>query len=393
MAIRPIPDPDIESAPSSLLPETARKGRGAISNRPGRFEPGDRPREDDGWQGNAAICGEEDEDQPPPLATTVGIDASRSIIVRHDSPDLPFFQTINPYRGCEHGCIYCFARPSHAYLGHSPGLDFETRLYRKPEAARLLRAEFSRPSYRPAIIALGANTDLYQPIERRYRITRSLLEVFSEFSHPLGITTKSHNVTADIDILADLARRHLVKVFVSVTTLNRDLARRLEPRASTPKRRLAAIAALAKAGIPVGVSVSPIIPGLTDSEIESIIAEAAAAGAESAHWAPLRLPREVKDLFIEWLAANEPLKAARILELIRDVHGGRLYNAQFGQRMTGSGPYAEMLHQRILLAIRRHGLDRPRRALDLTQFRVPRMAGAQGDLFARDGGEQRVENR
>jgi DNA repair photolyase len=360
------------------LPDQAVKGRGAVSNRPGRFEPGQRPREDDGW----AMPGDHgEEDDAPPLRTTVAIDASRSIISRNQSPDIPFEQSINPYRGCEHGCVYCFARPTHAYLGHSPGLDFESKLYVKPEAAKLLEAELRKPGYKPAMIAMGTNTDPYQPIERRYQVTRQILEVLNAFNLPVGITTKSANVTRDIDILSDMAKRNLAKVYVSVTTLDRDLARELEPRASTPTRRIAAIKALAEAGIPVGVSVAPVIPVLTDPEIERIIEAGAAAGATSVNWTILRLPLEIKDLFIEWLKAHAPLKVDHVLNLVKDTHGGVIYRSEFGKRMRGDGPYADLIRMRVAKAANRLGLNRYRWDVDLTQFRVPKKPSPQGDLF------------
>src|SRR6185369_15652885 len=284
---------DLAPAPDTALPALARKGRGAVTNRPGRFEPGDRPLEDDGW------LLQENEDDLPPLRTTVGLDTSKSIITSNSSPDVPFNQSINPYRGCEHGCIYCFARPTHAFLGLSPGLDFESRLYYKPNAAKLLDKELRRRGYRPQLIAIGTNTDPYQPIERRYRIMRSILQVLSDFNHPVAITTKSANILRDLDILTSMARRRLVHVALSVTSLYNALARTLEPRASAPHRRLSAIKELASAGIPVSVSVAPIIPALTDHEIEAIIAAAFKAGARGVNWVLLRLPREIKDLFEE----------------------------------------------------------------------------------------------
>jgi DNA repair photolyase len=367
---------DPEGAPEAALPAQARKGRGAVSNRPGRYEPGDRPAEDDGWPRA------EEEEGLPPLRTVVGLDASKTIISRNDSPDIPFDQSINPYRGCEHGCIYCFARPTHAYLGHSPGLDFETRLYHKPNAAKLLEKELRRPSYRPSLIALGANTDPYQPIERRYRLTRSILQVLSDFNHPVGITTKSANVLRDIDLLTSMARRRLVHVAISVTSLNADIARQLEPRASAPHRRLAAIKQLAAAGIPVSVSVAPIIPALTDHEIEAIIEAAVKNGARGVNWTLLRLPLEIKDLFEEWLEAHVPDRADHVLNLVKDCHGGQIYSSQWGSRMKGSGPYAEMIRQRVEQAAKRHGIGARDWRLDLSRFAVPRAASAQPDLFS-----------
>ncbi|HVO04022.1 MAG TPA: PA0069 family radical SAM protein [Candidatus Cybelea sp.] len=366
---RPLAKPTPEAIPDSPI-----KGRGAISNRPGRYEPGDRPREDDGWNWL-------DEADVPKLKTTVATDRAKTIISRNDSPDIPFEQSINAYRGCEHGCIYCFARPTHVYLGHSPGLDFESRLYVKPMAAQLLEAELRKPGYRPSVIAMGTNTDPYQPIERRYRITRQILEVLDAFNHPVGITTKSANVLRDAELLASMAKRRLAKVYVSVTTLDGELARAMEPRASTPELRLKAIAGLKAAGVPVGVSVAPIIPALTDAEIERIIERAAEAGAESVNWTMLRLPLEIKDLFQEWLQAHAPLKAKHVLDLLREVHGGEIYRAEFGKRMSGSGPYAELIRQRVLACTRKFDLNRYRWDVDYTLFKVPPRPSPQGDLF------------
>ncbi|HVJ41690.1 MAG TPA: PA0069 family radical SAM protein [Dongiaceae bacterium] len=370
---------DLTPAPNPTLPSKARKGRGAVSNHAGRFEPGERPLEDDGW-----LVQEEDSDQPP-LRTTVGLDTSKTIISRNDSPDVPFYQSINPYRGCEHGCIYCFARPTHAYLGHSPGLDFESRLYYKPNAAKLLEKELRRPGYRPQLIALGTNTDPYQPIERRYRIMRSILQVMSDFQHPIGITTKSANILRDLDLLTSLARRRLVHVAISVTTLSGDLARSMEPRASAPHRRIAAIKELTGAGVPVSISVAPIIPGLTDPEIEAIIAAGIKAGARGVNWILLRLPLEIKGLFEEWLQAHAPDRAAHVLNLMRECHGGQIYSSAFGSRMRGQGPYAEMIKQRVEQAAKRHGVGDRDWRLDLSRFRPPAGTSTQPDLFSAFG--------
>jgi DNA repair photolyase len=375
--------------PEIALPAMARKGRGAVTNRAGRFERGERPLEDDGWQrsdnaetpvtaltfrGAPVRLGKDEqagEDDLPPLRTSVALDSAKSIISRNQSPDIPFDQSINPYRGCEHGCIYCYARPSHAFLGHSPGLDFETRLYMKADAAQLLERELRRPGYRPTVIALGANTDPYQPIERRYRLTREILEVLSAYNHAAGITTKSANVTRDIDILADMARRKLMKVYISVTTLDRELARLMEPRASAPAKRLEAIRSLSDAGVPVGISVAPIIPALTDHEIEAIVKAGAEAGASSVSWTVLRMPLEIKELFSEWLEAHHPLKARRIMDLVRDCHGGALYKSDFGTRMKGTGPYAALIRRRVLTAARRYGLDGYKWDIDTARFAIP----------------------
>src|SRR5690606_20442510 len=345
--------PDDASPRIPPRPPLARKGRGAASNAAGRFEPYRHEAEDDGWGAP--------EEEVPALRTTVHVDAARTIITRNDSPDIPFDRSINPYRGCEHGCVYCYARPSHAYLGLLPGLDFETRLYRKPDAAALLRKELRAPGYRPAPIALGTNTDPYQPIERRERVTRAILEVLAECAHPVTIVTKSARIERDLDLLAPMARRHLVQVYLSVTTLEHELARRLEPRASSPSRRLAAIAALSRAGIPTGVMVAPVIPVLTDGEMEAILAAAREAGASSAGYVLLRLPHEVKDLFKEWLAVHAPLSAERVMARVRETRAGKENDPRFGTRMRGQGVYAQALAQRFRLACRRLGLARRER--------------------------------
>ncbi len=363
--------------------KSLRRGRGAASNASGRYEAESRVQVDDGW---GAACGDgwDEAERPPPLRTQVGIDSSRTIIARNESPDLNFDRSINPYRGCEHGCVYCFARPTHAWLGLSPGLDFESRLFAKPEAAALLEKELRRPAYACRTMALGTNTDPYQPVEREMGITRSVLEVLSRFRHPLGIVTKSALVARDTDILSEMAKRNLCKVYLSVTTLDRGLARAMEPRAATPGRRLETIAALAAAGVPVGVMVAPTIPGLTDHEMESILKAAREAGADEAGYIALRLPLEIKDLWAEWLAENRPNHARRVMALLRDMRGGRDYDATFGKRMTGTGPIAQALAQRFAIARRRLGYrDAPRR-LDTAQFTRPpaRGRGAQLDLFA-----------
>ncbi len=362
-----------------------RRGRGAGANPTGRFEREERVSVYDGWDPPAT---EETEAPAGATPTRLDVDAARTILARNDSPDVGFDRSINPYRGCEHGCIYCYARPSHAYLGLSPGLDFETRLFWKPEAAALLRRELSRRGYRPAPIALGANTDPYQPIERRLRSTRAILEVLAEFRHPFGIVTKSALVLRDLDLLAPLARRGLCRVTVSVTTLDHRLARAMEPRASTPERRLAAIRGLAAAGVPTQINVAPIIPGLTDHEIERLVAAGADAGASSAGWTMLRLPYEVADLFEDWLRTHRPERADRVLSLVRQTRGGKLNDPHFGGRMRGEGPVAAIIAARMRAAIRRHGLAPEQGAdrrlwihLDTSQFRVP---SDQADLFARD---------
>ncbi|MFQ5983992.1 MAG: PA0069 family radical SAM protein [Alphaproteobacteria bacterium] len=354
-------------------PRLYRKGRGAVSNPAGRFEPFMRESVDDGW-GNS-------EEEPAPLKTTVQPDASRTIITRNQSPDVPFDRSINPYRGCEHGCVYCFARPTHAYLGLSPGQDFESRLFAKPDAPALLEEELARLDYRCRVIALGTNTDPYQPIERTYRITRRILEVLAASDHPVGITTKSALITRDIDILAPMAAKGLAAAFISVTTLDRGLARRLEPRAPTPALRLKTVRALTAAGIPTGIMVAPVIPGLTDDEIEAILEAGAAAGATSSAYVLLRLPYEIKDLFREWLAVHAPLKAERVVHLVRSCHGGKDYDSRFGQRKTGSGPYAALIHRRFHLACRRLGLNRRELKLDSSRFRPPPREGEQLTLL------------
>jgi len=369
-------DPDeVQPAARISLPDLPRKGRGAVSNRPGRYERGDRPREDDGWSDPA------DDDDLPPLATTVTIDATRSAIAWNESPDLGFDRSINPYRGCEHGCVYCFARPTHAWLGLSPGLDFETKLFAKPEAPRLLAEELAKPGYKPALMALGTNTDPYQPIERQMKITRGVLETLFAFNHPVGIVTKSALVLRDVDILAPMARKGLASVTLSVTTLDRDLARNLEPRAATPPRRLETIRRLAEAGVPVGVLAAPMIPALNDAEMEAIFEASAEAGATAAGYVLLRLPLEIKDLFAEWLAAHAPGKAQHVLSLVRQTRRGNLYVDEFGERMRGHGPYAELLQRRCKLALKRLGLEHRRVKHRTDLFQVPPHKGQQMALF------------
>jgi DNA repair photolyase len=358
-------------------PQTERhKGRGALSNRSGRFEREARERVDDGWDGPA----QDPEEAPAAPVTVLAADATRTIITRNTSPDVGFRRSVNPYRGCEHGCIYCFARPTHAFLGLSPGLDFETRIFHKPDAPALLRAELGRRGYVPETIALGANTDPYQPAERRLMLTRRILEVLAECRHPVGIITKSALVTRDIDILSRMAEDGLVLVCVSVTTLDRRLAGAMEPRAAAPHRRLEAIRALSAAGVPVAVLSSPIIPGLNDHEIEAILEAAAAAGAKSANYVLLRLPLEIKELFEEWLRGHAPDRAERVLSLIRQCRDGALYQAGFGTRMKGTGVLAELVARRFDLACRRLGLGRRHWRLNAARFRPP-AAGGQLDLF------------
>ncbi len=348
------------------------KGRGAVSNASGRFENQRREAFDDGWD-------QANEPARPP--TEVQIDSSRSVLVYNESPDVPFDCSLNPYRGCEHGCIYCFARPTHAYLGLSPGLDFETRLFSKPDAAALLENELRKPGYRCQTVALGVNTDAYQPLERRLGITRSVLEVLQAYRHPLAIVTKSALVERDIDILREMAADDLVSVNVSVTTLDAELARRLEPRAAAPRRRLRTIETLAEAGIPVSVLVAPIIPVLTDPELDSILTAARDAGAASAGYILLRLPLEVNELFQQWLQAHYPQKAAHVMTRVRDTRGGKDYDSRFGLRMRGSGAFADMIAQRFRLACRKLDLHPRDFELNTADFRVPPRSGDQLGLF------------
>jgi DNA repair photolyase len=353
-----------------------RKGRGAVSNESGRYEAVAREAFDDGWD----LGG----DPLPPLRTTVTIDRSKTIIARNTSPDLPFDRSINPYRGCEHGCVYCFARPTHAYLGLSPGLDFESKLFVKPQAAALLDAELRKPGYQCATLQLGSNTDPYQPLERKFEITRQILQVLDRFNHPVGITTKAAAVTRDLDILAPMAERSLAAVAISVTTLDRTLARKLEPRAPTPEKRLAAIRELSAAGIPVSIMVAPMIPALNDGELERIVEAGAAAGATAAHYTLLRLPLEISGLFEEWLETHAPLKAKHVLSLIRQCRDGGLNHAEFGTRFSGTGEYARLLSQRFRLARNRAGLTEASAAdfqLRTDLFNPPPRPGDQLTLF------------
>ncbi|HVH75171.1 MAG TPA: PA0069 family radical SAM protein [Stellaceae bacterium] len=357
--------------PAATVP---RKGRGAQTNDSGRFEPLRREAFDDGWGTG--------EDVPAPLATTLSVDATRTIIARNDSPDIGFDRSINPYRGCEHGCIYCYARPSHAYLGLSPGLDFETRIFYKPQAAALLASELGKKGYSCRPLALGSNTDPYQPAERKLGITRAILDVLRDFRHPVTIVTKSALVQRDLDILGEMAAQGLAIVTVSLTTLDRALARRMEPRAATPQRRLETIAALAAGGVPVGVLAAPMIPALNDSELEAILEAARDAGAGLAGYTMLRLPLELKALFKEWLQAHFPDKAQHVLSLVAQSHGGRLYDSAWGTRMRGSGPYAEMIGARFDRACRRLGLAaRMPFSLDNSRFRPPPQKGDQLSLL------------
>src|SRR6202040_3819059 len=358
--------------PGSLVDRERRRGRGSLSNASGRYEPVARVAFDDGWQGLEEL---------PPFKTTVTADSTRKIITRNDSPDIGFDRSINPYRGCEHGCVYCFARPSHAYLGLSPGLDFESKLFAKPDAPRLLERELSAPRYSPRVIAIGTNTDPYQPIERRYEVMRGILEVLERAGHPVGIVTKSALVTRDIDILARMARRNLVKVALSVTSLDPKLARVMEPRAATPARRLEALRQLAAAGVPTSVMVAPVIPAINDSEIERILDTAAALGVKGAGYVLLRLPLEVRDIFREWLTANFPDRARHVFKLVRDMRGGKDYDATFGKRMTGSGPIAWMIGRRFAAACEKLGLNAGMSKLTTEHFAPPPRRAEQLRLF------------
>jgi len=349
-----------------------RRGRGARSNHTGRFEAERREAFDDGWEGLGDLDA---------FKTEVHEEPARTIITRNDSPDISFDRSINPYRGCEHGCVYCYARPTHCFLGHSAGLDFETKLYAKTDAAKLLERELAHPRYAPETIALGTNTDPYQPIERERKITRQVLEVLERTGHPVGIVTKSALVVRDIDILERMAARGLAKVALSVTTLDRRIARAMEPRAPTPTKRLEAVRQLSQAGIPTSVMIAPIIPALTDPEIERILEAAHAAGAREAGYVLLRPPLEIKELFREWLETEFPDRAERVIHLLQSMHGGRDYVAEFGVRQRGRGPYADQISMRFRLACKRLGLNADRRTLRTDLFAAPVLAGQQMRLF------------
>ncbi len=368
IALRKAPDSESFPLETGGVAAGRRHGRGAQTNRSGRYEPVGYEPVEDGWES----LGELDA-----LSTEVQEVPARRIITRNESPDIGFDRSINPYRGCEHGCIYCFARPTHAFLGLSPGLDFETKLFAKTNAAEALTRELADPRYQVRTIAIGTNTDPYQPIERRYRIMRRILEVLSAANHPVGIVTKSTLVLRDLDLLSSMAERGLVKVALSVTTLDRRLARAMEPRASTPDKRLETVQRLADAGVPTSVMVAPVIPGLTDMEMERILERAAASGARQAGYVLLRLPLEIGDLFTEWLKANCPDRANRVLSLMRSTRGGRLYEAKWGERMTGEGPYAWIIGRRFELAAERLGLNEQSVALRTDLFTPPTLPGQQ----------------
>lgn len=354
------------------------RARGASDARQGRFESLTREDYDDGWR--------EDDETPPAIQTCVSEEVARSIISTNNSPDVPFEQSVNPYRGCEHGCIYCYARPSHSYLELSPGIDFETRLFAKTNAVELLRQELAKPRYVPKPIALGANTDCYQPIERKYRLTRGIVELLAECRHPLTIVTKSALVERDLDLLAPMARENLARVYVSISTLDRTLSRRLEPRAASPQRRLDTLRALASAGVPCGVMVAPVIPALSDKSIEEVLEASFAAGATSAAYIVMRLPHELKGLFRDWLSRNYPLRADHVMSIVQQMRGGRDNDPQFGGRMTGTGLLAELTSRRFTIACKRLGLDygakggREAPPLETGRFRAP-VSGGQLALF------------
>jgi len=368
MTARFIPPRSATPLPEPLRP----RGRGAASNDAGRYESGTREPFDDGWTR---------EEKPAQLKTTLIRDRSRTIITTNDSPDLGFNRSINPYRGCEHGCIYCYARPSHAWWGYSAGLDFESVIFFKPDGASLLEKAFRKPGYRPEPLVIGANTDPYQPVERRLRITRSLLEICLKFRHPVSLITKSAGVLRDLDLLGELAASGLARAAVSLTTLDGKLARDMEPRAAAPARRLEAIKALSAAGVPVTVMTAPVIPGLNDHEIEALLEAAAGAGAGSAGYVLLRLPLEVRDLFEDWLKRARPGRAAKVMSLVRQTHGGRDYDARWHVRGTGEGPVAQLIAQRFRAAVRRFGLNAPQPKLRCDLFERPLETGDQPSLF------------
>jgi DNA repair photolyase len=360
-----------EAAAPARVEPARRRGRGTVTNASGRYESEARERFDDGWESGAEL---------PPFRTEVTEEKARSIITRNQSPDISFDRSVNPYRGCEHGCVYCFARPTHAYMGLSPGLDFESKLFVKAGAAQLLERELSVPGYQPKTLAIGTNTDPYQPIERERRVMRQVLEVLARANHPVGIVTKSALVTRDIDILAPMAEKGLVKVALSVTSLDGKIARTMEPRASAPRNRLEAVRRLAEAGIPATVMVAPVIPVVTDHEIERILEAAWEAGAREAGYILLRLPLEVRDLFREWLLEHHPDKLRHVLSLIRSARHGKDYEAKWGERMTGDGPYAWMIGRRFEVAAERLGFNKKRAKLRTDLF-VPPFAARQLALF------------
>ncbi len=358
---------DNSDAEYPIAPPAPRKGRGAVSNLQGRYEVEEREAVDDGW-----VTHVDDEEDAPTLRTQVFEERAKSILTRNASPDIPFSVSLNPYRGCEHGCIYCFARPTHSYLGLSPGLDFESRIYAKVNAAELLERELSKKSYVPEPIALGVNTDAYQPVERDLRITRRVIEVMHDYGQPFAAITKSSLIERDLDLIAPMAARGLAMAAVTVTTLDPVIARTLEPRAAAPARRLRTIRALSEAGVPVGVSVAPVIPFVTEPDFERVLEACAEAGAQSASYIVLRLPWEVAPLFKDWLAAHYPQRAERVMARIHDMRGGKDYDSSFANRMKGEGTWAKLLNQRFAKAVKRLGLnERQRGILDISQFRQP----------------------
>jgi DNA repair photolyase len=365
-------EPDTSGLLDTAVGRERRRGRGTLSNTSGRYEPIARIAFDDGWQSLEEL---------PPFKTQVQVDATRKIITRNESPDISFDRSINPYRGCEHGCVYCFARPTHAYLGLSPGLDFESKLFMKPDAPVLLEKELAAPGYQPRTIAIGTNTDPYQPIEKQYEIMRRILQVLERAGHPVGIVTKSALITRDIDILSRMAERNLAKVAISVTTLDAKLARTMEPRAATPARRLEALRQLSAAGIPTSVMVAPVIPAINDADIERILDAAKMAGVKGAGYVLLRLPLEVRDLFKEWLMANYPDRYRHVMKLVRDMRGGKDYDSTWGQRMTGAGPYAWMIGRRFEAACEKLGLNTERTRLTTEHFQKPAKGVEQLSLF------------
>ncbi len=366
-------DDPVVAPPAPVL--LVRKGRGAVSNLAHRFESVQREVNRDALENDA------EDDELPPLATTVTFETARSIITRNESPDLGFDRSINPYRGCEHGCIYCYARPTHSYLNLSPGLDFETRLVAKTNAVELLKRELAAPAYSPELVMVGVNTDAYQPIERDLKLTRGILEVLSKARHPLGLVTKSSLIERDLDLLAAMAQLHLVSVSVSITSLDSKLSRIMEPRAASPQRRLRTVRTLAAAGVPVRVNLAPVIPFINEPEIEAIVDAAADAGARNAHYTVVRLPWEVSPLFEQWLQTHFPDRAQRVLNRIRDMRGGKNYDSRFGSRMTGEGTWADLIAQRFRRASARHAFDDDWPALRRDLFRPPPIERPQLDLF------------
>jgi len=368
----PLPSPGAAPDESAAVAPGRRRGRAAASNLSGRFEKLQRAEIDDGW-GSL--------DDLPPFRTQITHEKPKTVITRNDSPDIAFERSINPYRGCEHGCVYCFARPTHAFLGLSPGLDFESRLFVKDDAAQMLKRELSAANYQPKVIAIGTNTDPYQPIEREHRVMRGILEVLAQANHPVAIVTKSALVLRDLDLLAPMAERGLVKVALSVTTLDRDLARAMEPRAATPARRLEAIEKLSQAGVPTAVMIAPVIPGVTDHEMETILTRAYANGAREAGYILLRLPLETQDLFANWLLEHYPDKYRKVLSLLRSTREGKIYDAAWGKRMTGTGPYAWMLGRRFEMASEKIGFGKTKTRLRTDLFIRPDGGGRQLSLF------------